>query len=125
MKDIKECFSATTNIHEYINGSDHRIDEGLKDVFNMIKSKFKKAFQYLKGVVAKVGSYFLSFDAEGNVIGYVDVESYFEPFEGDEMDAIFAAAEADLTANKGVPTFPTADPLVKEEPKEEPAQPEA
>jgi hypothetical protein len=34
-------------------------------------------------------------------------------FTKDELDAIFAEAEVDLTVNKGVPTFP-ADPLVKE-----------
>jgi hypothetical protein len=66
------------------------------------------------------------FDEKGNVVGYVDLSAYQKSaalvaFDKTDMDAIFAAAEADLTANKGVPTFPTADPLVKEEP----AQPEA
>lgn len=65
-------------------------------------------------------------NAEGNIVGYVDLSAYQKSedlvaFDKNDMDAIFAAAEADLTTNKGVPTFPTADPLVKEEP----AQPEA
>ena len=60
-------------------------------------------------------------NAEGNVVGYVDLSAYQKSadlvaFDQTDMDAIFAAAEADLAANKGVPTFPTADPLVKEEP---------
>jgi hypothetical protein len=55
------------------------------------------------------------FDANGNVVGYVDVESYFEPFKEGEMDDIFKAAEADLAANNGTPKFPTVDPLTPAE----------
>ena len=59
------------------------------------------------------------FDADGNVVGYVDLSAYQKSadlvaFDKDDMDAIFAAAEADLTANKGIPAFPTVDPLPAE-----------
>jgi hypothetical protein len=48
----------------------------------------------------------------------VDLSAYqksadLQAFTKEELDAIFAEAEAYLTVNKGVPTFP-ADPLVKE-----------
>lgn len=56
------------------------------------------------------------FDASGNVVGYVDLSDYQKSadlgaFDKDDMDAIFATAEADLDANGGTPTFPTEDPL--------------
>jgi hypothetical protein len=58
------------------------------------------------------------FDEKGNVVGYVDLSDYqksadLQAFTKEELDKIFDDAEADLTVNKGVPTFP-ADPLVKE-----------
>jgi hypothetical protein len=65
-----------------------------------------------KGKTANVTT---GFDAEGKVVGYIDVESYFEPFKEGEMDDIFKAAEADLAANNGTPKFPTADPLTPAE----------
>lgn len=55
------------------------------------------------------------FDTNGNVVGYIDVESYFEPFNEEEMNDIFDAAEADLVANNGTPKFPTVDPLAPAE----------
>lgn len=61
------------------------------------------------------------FDEKGNVVGYVDLSAYQKSadlvaFTKGDLDAIFEAAEEDLDANKGVPVFPTKDPLVKEEP---------
>jgi hypothetical protein len=39
----------------------------LKDLFNVIKNKFKRAYQYLKGIVAKVGTYFVTFNSNGEI----------------------------------------------------------
>ena len=69
MKDIKESFVDARSITEYLGRErDHAIDEGLKDVFSAVKDKFKKAWQYLKGIVVKIGSYILPVDDQGNII---------------------------------------------------------
>ena len=69
MKDIKESFVDTRPISEYLGRErDHAVDEGLKDVFNAVKSKFKKAWQYLKDIVVKIGSYILPVDEQGDII---------------------------------------------------------
>jgi hypothetical protein len=67
MKNIKECFEGMNDITPYLKG-ETRVDEGLKDVFNMVKNKFKQAWQYLKGVVVKFGTYFLGVDDKGEVV---------------------------------------------------------
>lgn len=66
MKNIKECFTNTMSIHEQ-----SQINEGLKDILKVVKSKFKSVFEYLKGVVAKFGVYFLPVDAEGNTMNAI------------------------------------------------------
>lgn len=66
MKNIQESFIFTKTISESIN--EQQIDEGLKEVLSSIKSKFKQAWEYLKGVVAKFGVYFLPVDKEGNIM---------------------------------------------------------
>ena len=65
MKDIRECFTETRSIFVCINNE--QIDEGLKDLFVAIKNKFKNAFEYLKGIVAKVGTYFVTIGKDGQV----------------------------------------------------------
>jgi hypothetical protein len=57
MKEIKESLIEIQDITQYLKGE--QVDEGLKEVFNYVKNKFKKAFMYLKGVVVKAGSYIL------------------------------------------------------------------
>lgn len=66
MKPIQESFKNTIGISNMI--SEDRMDEGIKDIFNSIKNKFKHAYQYLKSIVVKVGHYILSVDDEGNVL---------------------------------------------------------
>lgn len=69
MKNIQEKFEETQSLSEYINDKiEPNVNEGLKDVFNIVKSKFKKVWEYMKGIVVKVGSYILSVDNNGNVI---------------------------------------------------------
>lgn len=65
MKDIRECFTETRSISTRINSE--QIDEGLKDLFITIKNKFKNAYEYLKGIVAKVGTYFVTIGKDGQV----------------------------------------------------------
>ena len=63
MKNIQEKFEETQSLSEYINDKiEPNVNEGLKDIFNIVKSKFKKVWEYMKGIVVKVGSYILSVD---------------------------------------------------------------
>ena len=66
MKNIKECFENIQDITPYLNGE--RLDEGIRDLLNTVKAKFKQAWSYLKGVVAKFGSYFIPTDSDGNLL---------------------------------------------------------
>lgn len=66
MRQIQESFSNTKSISEFIN--EGRVDEGLKDFIKSIKAKFSAAFEYLKGVVAKLGVYFLPVNANGETM---------------------------------------------------------
>lgn len=73
-----------------------------------------------KGKTANVST---GFDATGNVVGYVDVESYFEAFSQKELDYIFDSADTLYASgeegNKNTPKFPTADPLDSYKPAEQ------
>ena len=66
MKNIKEYFESMQDITPYLNGE--RLDEGIRDLLNIVKAKFKQAWSYLKGVVAKFGSYFIPTDNDGNLL---------------------------------------------------------
>lgn len=69
MRNIQESFKDTKSISDFITDSQEQvISEGLKDIFQIVKTKFKKAWEYLKGVVVRVGTYFLPVDNEGNLI---------------------------------------------------------
>lgn len=70
MKNIQESFDDIVNISEYLNESTtlEPINEGLKDWVQKVKDKFKKAWEYLKGVVVKAGSYFTPVDKDGNIM---------------------------------------------------------
>ena len=70
MKNITESLNEIQDITPYLRGKE-TIDEGLKDVFNTIKSKFKAAFLYLKNVVAKIGTYFIPADADGKLLNAI------------------------------------------------------
>ena len=70
MKNIQESFLYTRSIRDCINGVE-QVDEGLKDWIKTIKNKFKQAFEYLKGVVVKAGSYFLPVGKDGEVLSAI------------------------------------------------------
>ena len=67
MKDIRESLGKIQDITPYLKGEE-RIDEGLKEIFNSIKAKFKQAILYLKNVVAKFGTYFVGIGDDGKVL---------------------------------------------------------
>lgn len=69
MKNIQESLEMTKTIAEYIN--EQQVDEGFKEFVQTVKAKFKAAFEYLKGVVAKFGVYFLPVDKDGNTMNAI------------------------------------------------------
>lgn len=70
MKNIQESFRYTKSIADIISESleDVQVDEGLKDVLNVIKTKFKQAYEYLKGIVVKAGIYYVPVTQEGEIL---------------------------------------------------------
>lgn len=69
MRNIQEKFEGIQSITEYINDKiEPNVNEGLKDIFNAVKAKFKKAWEYLKGIVVKAGSYILPVNENGDII---------------------------------------------------------
>lgn len=51
----------------YDNYDDYKdnIDEGLKDIFSYVKSKFQTVFEYFKKAIAKIGRFFVQVDEDG------------------------------------------------------------
>ena len=70
MKHIKESLSDIQGITPYLKGEEP-INEGLKDVLKKVKDKFKEVFTYLKGVVARFGTYFLGTNEKGEVVNAI------------------------------------------------------
>lgn len=72
MKNIQELLNSRQPLDVYVESSiedisSTMIDESLKDLFNIVKNKFKQAWQYLKGLVVKLGNYFVvPVNNEGN-----------------------------------------------------------
>ena len=69
MENIRESFKMTKSLEEHMQRE--LIDEGLKEIFQAVKNKFKQAYEYLKGIVAKFGVYFLPVDNEGNTLNAI------------------------------------------------------
>ena len=67
MKNIQESFNGIKSISEIIE-IDSPVNEGLKDWFGQIKKIFKSAWEYLKGVVVKLGVYFVPVDQNGEIM---------------------------------------------------------
>ena len=66
MKNITECLEDRLSIAQMIERES--VNEGFKDVLALIKKKFRSAVAYLKGIVAKFGSYFIPIDKSGNIM---------------------------------------------------------
>ena len=73
MKNLTEMFSQYNTIQDQIN--EDRIDEGLKDLFNTAKEKFKKLVKrvvaYLKHVCVQAGTYFIPVDESGELMSAI------------------------------------------------------
>ena len=70
MRNINECFNEIQDITPYLKGEE-KIDEGLKEIFATVKSKFQQVFLYLKSVVARFGTYFLPTNENGEVMNAI------------------------------------------------------
>lgn len=73
MKNLTEMFSQYNTIQDQIN--EDRIDEGLKDLFNTAKEKFKKLVKrvvaYIKHVCVQAGTYFIPVDDKGELMSAI------------------------------------------------------
>jgi hypothetical protein len=69
MKDIQESLLEVQSLVDFIDDQrEEHIDEGLKDILNTLKRKFKQVVSFLTGIVAKLtGSYWCPVDDNGNV----------------------------------------------------------
>ena len=65
MKNIVESLNEIQDITPYLKNE--KVDEGLKELLQTVRNRFKEAWNYLKGVVVRVGCYFWPVDKDGNV----------------------------------------------------------
>ena len=70
MKNITEKFNDRLSISQMIahNEMEANLDESLRDVFDVVKTKFKQVWQWVRGLVVKVGTYVLPVTNEGDVL---------------------------------------------------------
>ena len=84
MRKITECFEDRKTIAELIE--QEQVDEGLRDFFALVKRKFKGAVKYLKGIVAKFGSYFVPIDKTGNIMPCVSPLTAGQAYKDGEIN---------------------------------------
>lgn len=84
MKKITECFEDTRSIAQIVD--EERVDEGVKDFFAKVKNKFHSAVMYLKGIVAKFGSYFIPIDDDGNIMPCISPLTAGQAYVDGEID---------------------------------------
>ena len=85
MKNITESLSDIQGITPYLKGEEP-INEGLKDVLKKVKDKFKQVFTYLKGVVARFGTYFLGTNENGDVVNAISPLTAGAAYAGGEIN---------------------------------------
>lgn len=70
MKNITEKFNDKLSISQMIaqEEMEANLDESLKDVFDAVKNKFKQVWQWVKGLVVKIGTYILPVTEEGELL---------------------------------------------------------
>jgi hypothetical protein len=70
MKNITESLNDIQGLTPYLKGEEP-LNEGLKDVLKKVKEKFNQVFTYLKGVVARFGTYFLGTNEKGEIVNAI------------------------------------------------------
>lgn len=66
MKSIRKCLSESRSLGEFV--SESMINEGLKDIINVLKTKFKQVVNLACGLVARIGDYFASVANDGSIL---------------------------------------------------------
>lgn len=85
MRNIQESFKCTRSIVESINNIS--VNEGIRDLLNLAKNKFKQAYEYLKGfVVTKMGCYYLPLDEQGEIIPAITPLTAVQAYKDGEID---------------------------------------
>jgi hypothetical protein len=69
MKNITEKFNDRLSISQMIaqQEMEANLDESLRDVFDVVKTKFKQVWQWVRGLVVRVGTYVLPVSNDGEV----------------------------------------------------------
>ena len=69
MKNITEKFNDRLSISQMIAQQEMEVnlDESLRDVFDVVKTKFKQVWQWVRGLVVRVGTYVLPVSNDGEV----------------------------------------------------------
>ena len=110
MKNITEKFNDRLSISQMIDQHEMEanMDESLKDVFDTVKTKFKQAWQWLKGIVVKVGTYILPVSNDGTILPAITPmtsgAAYKEGFAKD--DFTFVVNSKDASKISGLRTDP-------------------
>jgi len=117
MKQLKEM-RGLTSLTDYVKESLHvenvdELNEGLKDVLAKLKEKFKDAIAYLKGYVAKVGNFFLSFDRNGAFVPAVSPLNAGEAYLHGGMDHASGLVVLDKAGAAAVGLNTTLDDALK------------
>ena len=100
MKNITEKFKDRLSISEMIerDNVEANIDESLKDIFNTVKARFKQVWQWLTGLVVKVGTYVLPVDDSGDVIPAITPMTagvaYKEGYAKDDYTFVYNSKDA-------------------------------
>lgn len=66
MRNLSEMFESMQSLSQFVNENEN-VDEGLKDVWTTVKSKFKRVVNWFKKIVVNVKSYWLTVDDAGEV----------------------------------------------------------
>lgn len=100
MKNITEKFEGRLSISQMIEQENitANIDESLKDVFAVVKSKFKQVWQWAKSLVVKIGTYVLPVDNDGIIVPAITPMTagvaYRESIAKDDFTFIYNSKEA-------------------------------
>ena len=70
MKNLNEVLHEMESISDYLNAINESevVDEGLKDILNSLKSKFKKVIDYFSKIIANIGVYWCPVNDKGEVL---------------------------------------------------------
>ena len=98
MKQINEYVENSLSMKQMLENES--VNEGLKDVLNFVKDKFKQAFAYLKGVVARFGVYFLPVNEAGELMPAISPLTMDAAYKGGMINKSTTCIIADKQGKK-------------------------